>query len=280
MRTGARRIVNVMLYVAGGIAALLFVGWLGLQVQPAPFPEYAGKPSLEASTVALPAGLPAPVDTYYRKVYGDRVPVVSSVVITGRGRISPMGVWFPARFRFTHDAGKGYRHYIEATWFGIPFLKVNERYLDGRSLCELPFATTQGPKVEQAANLGMWAELAGAAPSVLVTDPRVRWEPVDAETAILVVPLGGTGTDRFVVRFDPDTDDWATMEAMRYRDQDSPKKILWIAASQPGATVGPHALPAVGTATWLDMGAPWAQFGTERIDYGVDVRDYIRARGI
>ena len=39
------------------------------------------------------------------------------------------GIAFPARFRFIHEAGRGYRHYIEATVFGLPLMKVNERYL-------------------------------------------------------------------------------------------------------------------------------------------------------
>lgn len=35
------------------------------------------------------------------------------------------GLTFRARFRFTHKAGQDYRHYIEATIFGITILKVN-----------------------------------------------------------------------------------------------------------------------------------------------------------
>ena len=69
-------------------------------------------------------------------------------------------------------------------------------------------------------------------------------------------------------------------EAMRYRDSKSDDKILWIAASQPGRTVGEYGLPALGAATWLDKGSPWAYFGAEDVRTNVDVREYIRAKGL
>lgn len=171
------------------IVLVLALGWLGLQVRPAPFADFP-EASQPAETVPLPNGLPAPVERYYRLAYGDAVPVVHSVVITGRAKMRPFGVWLPARYRFTHDAGNGYRHYIEATWFRIPVMKVNERYVDGKALMELPWMKDDGEQLDQAANIGMWAELAASAPSVFLTDPRVRWRAVDDETAILVVPLG------------------------------------------------------------------------------------------
>lgn len=275
--------MTIAAWVLGVLVALLFVAWLGFQVRPAPFPAYA-QASREASAkrVPLPAGLPAPVERFYRGVYGDSVPVVGTVVITGRGRIRPAGpLYIPARYRFTHAAGKSYRHYIEATWFGLTILRVNESYLEGKSLMELPWATDSGPKVEQAANIGMWAELSSAAPSVLVTDPRVRWEPRDASSAVLVVPLGdGGATDRFVVSFDPVNGGITKLVAMRYRSSSDAEKIEWTARNEPGATLGSLRLPSVGSAKWGDMDAPWAYFGAEDLRYDVDVSGYIRQRGI
>lgn len=282
MRRGVRAAVGAAAVVAGAAVAARAVADAGARVEPEPFADFPEPSRPPRAHVPLPDGLPEPVDRWLRGIYGDRVPVVGSVVITGRGRINPFGMWMPARFRFTHDAGRGYRHYIEATLFGRTILAVNERYVDGRSLMEIPVVgTDSGPQVEQAANLGMWAELAAAAPSVLVTDPRVRWRQLDRYTAHLDVPLGDDGHDWFVARFDPASGGLASLEAWRYRSSKETAKTLWIATNElDGPVVGPLRLPAAGTATWADRGEPWARFVTEDIRTDVDVTAYLRARGI
>ena len=164
------KIVFMVLVILVGLIA---VGWLGLRVRPRPFPPLAQQtPALK--TVPLPTGLPAPVERYYRQLYGDQVPVIESAVITGRATMSPVGgLKLPARFRFVHQVGQDYRHYFELTWFGRTIGKGNEHYLDGRSRLALPMGLSdEVPQVDQAANLSLWAEYVWL-PAVFVTDPRV-----------------------------------------------------------------------------------------------------------
>lgn len=271
--------MKIAIAIAAVFAIIFLLGWLGLRIKPTPFPNYAAR-TPEIKTVALPPGLPAPVERFYRMVYGDQIPVIETAVLTGRATIRPaMNVPLPARFVFVHNTGKDYRHYFEATFFGLPFLKVDEGYLDGRSFFESPMGTYyDDPNTNQGANLALWAE--GAMfPSILITDPRVRWEPVDDQTALLFVPFEDQ-EENFVVRFNPETGLIDSMEAMRFREPGEGKfKILWITRNEPGPTIPGTKIGAVGSATWLDQGRPWAVFTVEDAVYNVDVSTYIRQRG-
>ena len=74
-----------------------------------PYPETT--PTL--SMIPVPADLPDPVARYYRETCGEEVPLIESAVISGRAKMRLVGLTFPARFRFTHEAGHNYHHNIK-----------------------------------------------------------------------------------------------------------------------------------------------------------------------
>lgn len=259
--TRAKRAALKGLMISGSIlGALSGFGWVGLHAQPAPFPTIP-QSSMPLETIPLPAGLPAPVERFYRMTYGERIPVIKTAVISGRGTMRPVAaITFPSRFRFIHDAGRGYRHYIETTVFGMPVMKVNEYYVDGKERMELPWGVSENnTKLDQGGNLGMWAEILQWLPAVLLTDSRVRWEPVDDVTALLVVPFGAE-QERFVVRFDPVRGGVCYSEIMRYKNGTG-DKMLWI------------------NGAWFDEGRPWAVWNVEDVVYNVDVDTSLAAKG-
>ena len=218
-----KRLKRTGLIAGGAVLALGLLVVIGLRINPTPFPAYPARtPPLQ--TVPLPAGLPEPVDRFYRTVYGDQIPVIESAVLTGTAKLRPVGFTMPGRFRFTHDAGNAYRHYIEATVWGLPVMRINERYLDNIGLMELPFTTVEDqPKTNAAANLGLWGESLWL-PTIYLTDPRVRWEPIDQTHARLIVPFEDTAEDEFTVTFDPETNLITRMETRRWKDADSTEK--------------------------------------------------------
>lgn len=273
-------LIRILATLVAIVAGLILIGWIGLQVQPASFAPYPEPGAAVTKTIPIPSGLPAPVERFYRAVYGDQVPVIESVVLTGRATLRPFGpITLPGRFRITHIAGQSYRHYIEATWFGIPIMKVNESYVDGKSYAKIPMFPEEfnQPKTNQGANLGLWSESVWI-PSVFVTDPRVRWLPVDDATALLVVPFEDR-QETYVVRFDEQTGLITWFESMRYHAANSAAKTLWMNQSVRWEEMDGRPFMKTGAAIWMDDGKPWATFTVENAVYNVDVSEYIRAKG-
>jgi len=258
------------------LALLLVLGVVfGLRMQPAPLPPYTA-PAMPLETIPLPAGLPEPVERFYRLTYGDQVPVYTSAVISGRGSLRFMGITFPARWRFSHLAGQDYRHYIEATFYGLPIMKVNEHYLDGHSRLALPFGVVENdPGVDSAANQGLWGETMFF-PAVFLTDQRIRWEAVDEKTAKLTVPFG-KDEQVFTVDFDQQTGLMTRMETLRYRDA-KVGKLRWWGEVIPvnNRTRRPVTRFAV---TWEDEGTPWLVIQIEDIVFNTDVSSYVHQTG-
>jgi hypothetical protein len=188
-----------------------------------------------------------------------------------------MGVTLPARLRFSHISGEDYRHYIEADFFGLPVLKVNEWFLDGHARLELPFGAVENdPCTDSSANQGLWAESL-AYPAILLTDPRVRWESIDETHASLYVPYGDS-EQVFTIQFDPQSGKLAHFETDRCHDARG-GTMRWWGDITSGENHNGGSPDTIMTAAWEDEGTPWIVFEIEETAFNPDLSSYIRQKG-
>ncbi len=254
---------SVLSVISAVLFALIILVWLGLNVKPK---ALAAVPKTDEplETIPLPQGLPQPVERFFRTLYGDEVPVVKGAIISGRATMRLMGIPFPAVFRFTHQPGQGYHHYMEASFFGFAFAKVNEYFVGRETRLELPFGVVENePKINQAANLGLWGETIWY-PCGFLTDPRVRWLPLDEHSAVLLVPFGEQ-EDAFLVQFHPETGLAVTFSAMRYREARNLTKILWVSGAIAWKKLDGQMTMVRGGIRWVDQSKPWAVFDVEQV---------------
>ncbi len=141
--------------------------------------------------------------------------------------------------------------------------------IGGASFFESPIAGDAGDANDnQSAYLAVWAETIRF-PARWVTNPRARWEPVDEHTALLYLPLK-EGEGNFLVRFDPQTGLIDAMETMRHRDAgEGQAKVLWRLHHEIKTPLVQSNTGYIGSAMWLDQGAPWAYFTVEELFFDV-----------
>lgn len=257
---------KVVVGVVGSLVALGGIGWLGLQAPPANFPPPTDE-AADLGTVAVPADLPAPVRRYFQVAFGDQVPRVEAMMAWGRARAN-FGLWMPLRFRLYHQPGQAFKREMEVTWFGWPVLQALDQYINGVGLTGPVGNAESGPQVNQGANMILWAE-APFYPSLLITDPRIRWEAMDDSSARLIFPFGDQ-EDELVYHFDPKSGLITYLSAMRYQGS-NPEKVGWRVDFQSWQTVNGMQVPLRVAITWANQSGPWSYWDFEEIRWNVDL---------
>lgn len=257
---------KVVVGVVGGLVVLGGIGWLGLQVPPANF-RPPGDEAQDFGTVAVPPDLPAPVRRYFQVAFGGHVPRVESMVAWGRARAN-FGLWMPLRFRLYHRPGHDFRREMEVTWFGIPVLKALDQYINGVGMTGPVGHADTGPEVNQGSNMIIWAE-STFYPSLLITDPRIRWEAIDDTSARLLFPFGDQ-QDEMIFYFDPATGLVTRTWALRYQGTTG-KKVPWYGEIQEWQTIRDMKLPLRVAVRWENQTGPWSYWEFENIWWNIDL---------
>jgi hypothetical protein len=259
--------MKTALYILGGVVLLLLVAFGGLLVRPGRFPAPTDMPGatggersrMSPRLVPIPDGLPAPVDRWLRADYPDGAPAYDTAYMRGRGvmRIGPLEL--PFRHRVEYRPGEGFVRQMDLTWYGIAVLHGLDTFVGGRGRMVTPGGAFDGPQIDQGANIANWLE-ATASPGTLLSDPRVRWEPIDDNSARLVVPLGDE-EDSMVIGFDPVTGEPTTARAKRFRGASDGEKSEWLVEMRDRKRVnGGVRVSSTIDATWVGDARPWATF--------------------
>jgi hypothetical protein len=174
----------------------------------------------------------------------------------------------PVTFWSEHRVGHSGLQLLAVTWFGIPVMRGRDIYMDGHGEMVIAGRRAAGPEIDQGENLFVWSELV-LAPSILVTCPGVRWEPVDDTNARLVVPFGDDEDD-IVFSFDPSTALLRRARAMRYKTPGSPK-VGWQVEYLDWRQYTNGIFPSRLTVTWEDEQDPWFVLDVDGVAFNVPV---------
>lgn len=249
-----------------GLAAVIVIGF---RVRPTRMRHGAAGPP--GGTVELSRDLPSPVVRYHKALGYDgwHVPAVDTFALWGRAWMRPAPLLrLPVRFWSEHRVGWNGRQRLAVTWFGLPVLRAVDDYVDGHGRMRIGRRSVTGPEIDQGENLFLWAELL-LVPAVLAARPQVRWQSIDADSALLRVPFG-RGGDRLMVRFDPDTGLLSECRALRYRTPGGPK-VGWYVWYERWSH-GPNGMyPARISVRWADQSRPWFVLDVDGIATNVSI---------
>ena len=259
-------VLKIIVSIAGSLAALVAIGWLGLQI-----PSKVVTPVTEKAQtlggVPIPEQLPAPVLRYLQAALGKHAPRIESAVFWGRAQAN-FGLWVPMRFQLYHRVGYDFRRAMQITWFGLPVLKALDQYINGQGMTGLVGKADTGERVDQGSNMILFAE-APLYPSIFVTDARIRWVAIDDTSAQLFFPFGAA-EDTMTVYFDPQTDLITKMTALRYFGANGEKEA-WRVDFLSWQVMDGMIIPALSAITWEKQGKPWSYWEITGVTWNVDL---------
>jgi hypothetical protein len=223
-------------------------------------------------TESTARALPAPVARFRELALREGPRFVETVAIECRATMRrPRMPRIPLRIRMFHRVGQAFVHDIRMGVGPFSFRMGLDAYVDGRGLMKIGPSVNAGVAFDQGALIALWGEALGF-PSAWEGRDDVRWEPVDADTALLIV-AGPEGDIPITVGFDPATGVPAFCEADRYKSNGP--KVRWRGTSSdwrrfPGGVLSPGRY----SAAWADEPYPWLeiQIDSVRVNVPVDAK--------
>lgn len=223
-------------------------------------------------------GLPAPVRRFLEVAYPEDVPEPTTLVLDATGwlrfgRLPRL----PMRDRVSLVPGSDRVMDIWVRLGPVTILHGLDAYVDGRGFTKAVGAPVVGDEVDESAfhtlvleSLALphsWSRLGFA------------WDPVDATTAILQVPLKD-GVQTATVRFHAETGFPSAFQIPRHKGRGSPK-VDWRVNVQGWRRFGSIWEPERFDVRWMDEPDPWFTMHIRQLVPVVDVTDALaRARAV
>jgi hypothetical protein len=252
---------------------LLAAGAIGFSVSPRPTRTRTdAEPRMFEGKLELPDDLPERFVRYAHAMSGDPIPAFDSVTIRGRARMRPVpgGPWLHTRMATHHLLGRAFAAEFAITWFGMPFLRAADAYMDGHGVVErFGWRPAPATELDLSAAMFMWLE-AGMFPQSWGT-PGLTFRQIDDLTLELGVP---DADDVITWRLDPLEGLPVSVEAPRYREVGGPK-LPWRAELGPFRDHGGVRWWSSAAAIWGDQDEPWLEWAIDRVEPGAAVRETI-----
>jgi hypothetical protein len=210
------------------------------------------------------SSLPVPVERFVQLVSGDRTPRVSTLILeTDAWMRRPTLPPIPLAIRMSHRLGEAFVHRIRVGRGRLSLPFGMDAYVDGHGLMRVGPSVQVGPTYDDGALIAMWGE-ALVFPSAWLERPDVRWEGIDAHTAVLVVS-GDHGDVPLTVAFDSRVGFPVSCEADRHKG--SGPRVRWSGRwSRWRSTRAGVLAPSRMDVQWADEELPWLELRVTSIE--------------
>jgi hypothetical protein len=218
--------------------------------------------------------LPAPVARYRALVRDEGPRTVETVAIETTAWMRRSGMPpIPLEIRMAHRLGHEFVHDIRIGRGRMSFRFGLDAYVAGHGLMKVGPSVQTGTNFDQGALIALWGEALGF-PAAWETRTDIRWEPVDEDTARLIV-RGPEGEIPITVGFDPDTGCPAYCTADRYKAKGP--KVGWTGRFSDWRRFDSGVLaPGHFEVQWADEPYPWIDIRTASVSINAAVDNALR----
>ena len=265
-----RSLIIIILIAVG----LLFIGWLGFQIQPAHYQTDQRPDIHNTGSIKLPDSIPSSFNKYLHKISDEPLKNTKTAIVWGRARLKIAGIWVPARFKAFYAEGKNFYRQMEVTWFGRPVIKGVDSFIKGKGTFQMGNQERKGMYVSRGQKLTMMTEMVWT-PAAYLHNPEISWNEKKEEpnTSQLLIPFQDT-LHKLNVKINPHTHVIDMIYGERSQGPDGNKKV-WQVKYEQWKKFNDILIPAKLSVTWKENPEPWSVFYVEGVKYNKDISDII-----